>query len=325
MTFLNPTSIALVGASTKTLEEAISQNKYWGAALRDSLLESHTGDIPLYLITKHESYDDLPETPDLAIVAVPNIVEEVTKIVNKGTDKIIVINTLDAFTERKLYKIVKNKAVILGPNCLGVHCDAYSTFLLGRKTTGDIGLVTQSGGIGEALLENVPNLRTVISVGNAQHYTIEDAIQSLREEPSIKRIALYSESHIPEGDDVITLMPKYNKKSIETVHNHSGLTLQKHEAINNLNDFIKILNEKVLVISNSGGWLCLYAGENPYQNATYIDTNATGCPLDAAIKMQKNYDRTIIFWNKYYDYPEEKRDTSGLLIPFEIIISCEMC
>ena len=324
MTFLNPSSIALVGASTKTLEESISQNKYWGAALRDSLLESFTGDIPLYLITKHESYDDLPEIPDLAIVAVPNIIEEVTKIVNKGTDKIIVINTLDAFTERKLYKIVKNKAKILGPNCMGVHCDAYSTFLLGRKTTGDIGLVTQSGGIGEALLENVPNLRTVISVGNAQHYRIEDAIQSLREEPNIKRIALYSESYIPEDEDIITLMPKYNKKSIEAVYNHSGLTLEKHNAINNLNDFINILNEKVLVISNSGGWLCLYAGENPYQNATYIDTNATGNPLEAAIKMQKNYDRTIIFWNKYNDYPEDRIDTSKLSIPYEIIKSCEM-
>jgi len=324
MTFLNPKSIALVGASTKTFEEVLAEGKYWGAALRDSLLQSHTEDIPLYFITKHESYTDLPETPDLAIVAVPNIIEEVTKIVNKGTDKIIVINTLDAFTERKLYKIVKNKATILGPNCLGVHCDTYSTFFLGRKTTGDIGLITQSGGIGEALLENVPNLRTVISVGSAQHYRIEDAIQSLREEPNIKRIALYSESYIPEDEDIITLMPKFNKKSIETVYNHSGLTLEKHNAINNLNDFINILNEKVLVISNSGGWLCLYAGENPYQNATYIDTNATGNPLEAAIKMQKNYDRTIIFWNKYNDYPEERIDTSKLSIPYEIIKSCEM-
>ena len=105
MTFLNPKSIALVGASTKTLEESISQNKYWGAALRDSLLESTT--VPLYLITKHESYTDLPEIPDLAIVAVPNIIEEVTKIVDKGTNKIIVINTLDNFTERKLYNCKK--------------------------------------------------------------------------------------------------------------------------------------------------------------------------------------------------------------------------
>jgi len=178
MTFFNPTSIALVGSSTKTLEEAISQNKYWGAALRDSLLESTT--VPLYLITKHESYTDLPEIPDLAIVAVPNIINEVTKIIAKGTDKIIVINTLDAFTEKKLYKIVKNKATILGPNCLGVHCDAYSTFLLNKKITGDIGLVTQSGGVGEALLENVPNLRTVISVGSAQQYTRCNTITKAR-------------------------------------------------------------------------------------------------------------------------------------------------
>tara|TARA_R110002012_G_scaffold312776_1_gene523799 strand:+ start:1480 stop:2454 length:975 start_codon:yes stop_codon:yes gene_type:complete len=324
MTFLNPTSIALVGASTKTLEEAISQNKYWGAALRDSLLESHTGDIPLYLITKHDSYNDLPETPDLAIVAVPNIIEEVTKIVNKGTDKIIVINTLDAFTERKLYKIAKNKATILGPNCLGVHCDAYSTFLLERKTTGDIGLVTQSGGIGEALLENVPNLRTVISVGSAQNYRIEDAIQSLREEPNIKRIALYSESYIPEDQDIITLMPKHNKKSVKAVYDHTGLTLEKNNAINNLDDFIKVLNEKVLVSSNSGGWLCLYAGQNPNQNMTLVDTTACGNPLTKAIEMQAGHTKAIVFFNKYDDYPEERLDASKLSIPYEIIKSSDL-
>jgi len=325
MTFLNPKSIALVGASTKTFEEVLAEGKYWGAALRDSLLQSHTEDIPLYFITKHESYTDLPETPDLAIVAVPNIIKEVTKIVNKGTDKIIVINTLDAFTERKLYKIVKNKATILGPNCLGVHCDTYSTFFLGRKTTGDIGLVTQSGGIGEALLENVPNLRTVISVGSAQHYRIEDAIQLLREEPNIKRIALYSESYIPEDEDIITLMPKYNKKSVEAVYDHTGLTLEKNNAINNLDDFIKVLNEKVLVCSNSGGWLCLYAGQNPNQNMTLVDTYATGNPLQRAIEMQSGYTRAVVFFNKYEDFKKEELDDSKLLIPHKIIKSsnCE--
>jgi len=324
MTFLNPKSIALVGASTKTFEEVLAEGKYWGAALRDSLLQSHTEDIPLYFITKHESYTDLPETPDLAIVAVPNIIKEVTKIVNKGTDKIIVINTLDAFTERKLYKIVKNKATILGPNCLGVHCDTYSTFFLGRKTTGDIGLVTQSGGIGEALLENVPNLRTVISVGSAQHYRIEDAIQLLREEPNIKRIALYSESYIPEDEDIITLMPKYNKKSVEAVYDHTGLTLEKNNAINNLDDFIKVLNEKVLVCSNSGGWLCLYAGQNPNQNMTLIDTSACGNPLTKAIEMQAGYTKAIVFFNKYDDYPEERLDASKLSIPYKIIKSSNL-
>jgi len=322
MTFLNPTSIALVGASTKTFEKAISEGGYWGASLRDSLLESTT--VPLYLITKHDSYNDLRETPDLAIVAVPNIIEEVTKIVNKGTDKIIVINTLDNFTERKLYKIVKNKATILGPNCLGVHCDSYSTFLLERKTTGDIGLVTQSGGVGEALLENVPNLRTVISVGSAQHYTIEDAIQSLREEPNIKRIALYSESYIPEDEDIITLMPKYSKASVEAVYDHTGLTLEKNNAINNLDDFIKVLNERVLVCSNSGGWLCLYAGQNPHQDMTLIDTYGTGNPLQKAIEMQSNYTRAVIFFNKYEEFRKEQLDESKLLIPYEIIKSSEL-
>ena len=322
MTFLNPTSIALVGASTKTFEEAISEGGYWGASLRDSLLESTT--VPLYLITKHDSYENLPEAPDLAIVAVPNIIEEVTKIIAKGTDKIIVINTLDGFTEKKLYKIVRNKAMILGPNCLGVHCDKYSTFFIKRKVIGDIGLVTQSGGIGEALLENVPNLRTVISIGSGQLYTIEDAIKSLRKEPNIKRIAVYSESYMPEDEDVITLMPKHNIRSLEAVYAHTGLILENNNAINNLNDFINILNEKVLVVSNSGGWLCLYAGQNPHQDMTLIDTYGTGNPLQKAIEMQSDYTRAVIFFNKYEDFRKEQLDESKLLIPYEIIKSSEL-
>ena len=32
----------------------------------------------------------------------------------------------------------------------------------------------------------------------------------------------------------------------------------------------------------------------------------------------------LMYLIEYYDYPEEKRETSNLLIPFEIIISCEM-
>ena len=208
MTFLNPSSVALVGASSKTVEEAVKEGKYWGAALKQSLI--NTCKVPLYLIGKNDKYLDLPETPDLAILCVPNIIEEVSNVLEKGTKHIIVINNLDIKTENKLIDLVKNRATLLGPNCMGVHCDTYSTFLLEKETKGDIGLITQSGGIGEAVCDNVENIRTVISLGNSRMIDIDDAVAMLKQDKNIKRIALYSETTRAKDRDVITLMPDFN-------------------------------------------------------------------------------------------------------------------
>ena len=51
-----------------------------------------------------------------------------------------------------------------------------------------------------------------------------------------------SNNDIIIDEDVITLMPKHNKKSVKAVYDHTGLTLEKNNAINDLDNFIKILN-----------------------------------------------------------------------------------
>ena len=236
MTFLNPKSVALLGASSKTVDEAVDQGSYWGAALKKSLLD--TCKVPLYLVGKNDKYLELSEVPDLAIICVPNILEEIINVLEKGTKHIIVINSLEKDVEKQLYELTDNKAKLIGPNCMGIHCDTYSTFLLNKETKGDIGLITQSGGIGEAVCDTVDDVRTVISLGSAEKTTIDDAVEMLKADKNIKRIALYSESYTAKDKNVITMMPKFNRKSIEAVKQHSRQRLWcRTEVINNLKEF----------------------------------------------------------------------------------------
>ena len=324
MTFLNPKSVALLGSSSKTVDEAMKEGKYWGAALTESL--NNSCKVPLYLVGKNDKYLDLPETPDLAILCVPNILEEVSNVLKKGTKYIIVINNLETDVEKQLYELTDNKAKLLGPNCMGIHCDTYSTFLLNKETKGDIGFITQSGGIGEAVCDSVDDIRTVISIGRAKKTTINDAVKMLKTDKNIKRIALYSESYKAKDKNVITMMPKFNCKSIEAVKQHSKQKLWcKSNVINNLEEFINVLNrKKMLVVSNSGGWLCLYAGEHPYQNATLIDTHAEGYPVKEVVKLQNNYDEAVLFINKFEKFRPENVDVSKITIPYTLIKSSEL-
>ena len=302
----------------------MKEGKYWGAALTESL--NNSCKVPLYLVGKNDKYLDLPETPDLAILCVPNILEEVSNVLKKGTKYIIVINNLETDVEKQLYELTDNKAKLLGPNCMGIHCDTYSTFLLNKETKGDIGFITQSGGIGEAVCDSVDDIRTVISIGRAEKTTINDAVKMLKTDKNIKRIALYSESYKAKDKNVITMMPKFNCKSIEAVKQHSKQKLWcKSNVINNLEEFINVLNrKKMLVVSNSGGWLCLYAGEHPYQNATLIDTHAEGYPVKEVVKLQNNYDEAVLFINKFEKFRPENVDVSKINIPYTLIKSSSL-
>jgi hypothetical protein len=166
----------------------------------------------------------------------------------------------------------------------------------------------------------------VISLGSAEKTTIDDAVEMLKADKNIKRIALYSESYTAQDKNVITMMPKFNRKSIEAVKQHSRQRLWcRTEVINNLKEFINVLNRKrILVVSNSGGWLCLYAGEHPYENATLIDTHAEGYPVKEVIKLQNNYDEAILFINKFKEFRPENVDVSKITIPYTLIKSSEL-
>ncbi|MDE1826291.1 MAG: acetate--CoA ligase family protein [Thaumarchaeota archaeon] len=210
--FLSPKSIAIIGASDK--EGSV------GRAITSNILKGYTGKIFPISPTRETVFDkkayksvlDVPDPIDLAVVVTKNdvvipVIEECGK---KGIRGAIVITAgfkeVDeegAKLERKLAEISKQYNIrIIGPNCLGVMNLApqtmmNSTFLKVTPKSGGIALVSQSGAICAALVEDASaqgiGFSAVISMGNKVDLNEVDMLKMLAEHDQTKVIVMYLE------------------------------------------------------------------------------------------------------------------------------------
>ncbi len=210
--FLSPKSIAIVGASDK--EGSV------GRAITSNILKGYTGKIfpispnreTVFDKKAYKSVLDVPEEIDLALVVtkndiVPLVLEECGK---KGIKGAIVITAgfkevgeEGAKLEQKLAAISKQYNIrIIGPNCLGVMNLApqtmmNSTFLKVTPKSGGIALVSQSGAICAALVEDASaqgiGFSAVISMGNKVDLNEVDMLKMLAEHDQTKVIVMYLE------------------------------------------------------------------------------------------------------------------------------------
>ncbi|TSA18979.1 MAG: CoA-binding protein [Nitrosopumilales archaeon] len=210
--FLSPKSIAIVGASDK--EGSV------GCAITSNILKGYTGKIFPISLTRETVFDkkayksvlDVPEEIDLAVVitkndVVPSVLEECGKKKLKGVIIITAgfkeVNEEGATLERRLGKIAKQYNLrIIGPNCLGVMNLApqtmmNSTFLKVTPKSGEIALVSQSGAICAALVEDASaqgiGFSAVISMGNKVDLNEVDILKMLAEHEQTKVIVMYLE------------------------------------------------------------------------------------------------------------------------------------
>lgn len=210
--FLSPKSIAIIGASDK--EGSI------GRAITSNILKGYTGKIFPISPTRETVFDkkayksvlDVPEEIDLAVVVtkndvVPAVLEECGKKRLKGVIVITAgfkeVNEEGAALERRLGEIAKQYNLrIIGPNCLGVMNLApqtmmNSTFLKVTPKSGEIALVSQSGAICAALVEDASaqgiGFSAVISMGNKVDLNEVDMLKMLAEHEQTKVIVMYLE------------------------------------------------------------------------------------------------------------------------------------
>ncbi|HEX5457945.1 MAG TPA: 4-hydroxybutyrate--CoA ligase [Candidatus Nitrosotalea sp.] len=210
--FLSPKSIAIIGASDK--EGSV------GRAITSNILKGYTGKILPISPTRETVFDkkayksvlDVPEEIDLAVVVtkndvVPAVLEECGKKKIKGAIVITAgfkeVNEEGAKLERKLAEIAKQYNIkIIGPNCLGVMNLApqtmmNSTFLKVTPKSGGIALVSQSGAICAALVEDASaqgiGFSSVISMGNKVDLNEVDILKMLAEHDQTKVIVMYLE------------------------------------------------------------------------------------------------------------------------------------
>jgi 4-hydroxybutyryl-CoA synthetase (ADP-forming) len=210
--FLSPKSIAIIGASDK--EGSV------GRAITSNIMKGYTGKIFPISPTRDTVFDkkayksvlEVSEEIDLAVVitkndVVPSVLEECGKKKLKGVIVITAgfkeVNEEGAALERKLAEIAKQYNLrIIGPNCLGVMNLApetmmNSTFLKVTPKSGGIALVSQSGAICAALVEDASaqgiGFSAVISMGNKVDMNEVDILQMLAEHDQTKVIVMYLE------------------------------------------------------------------------------------------------------------------------------------
>ena len=212
---LAPRSVAVLGASsdpTRISGRPIAYMKSQG--FQGALYPINPNRTEVQGIKAYASINDLPEVPDVAIVAVASEVAApaVIDLAKRGV-KAVVMFTAGFAEMDDAGAVVQDKMVadaraygmrILGPNCLGVfdarrsyYATFSSSFDSGWPVLGRIGIASQSGAYGTHLYTLARNrgigASLCVMTGNEGDVTVGECIGWLAESPEVDVIAVYAE------------------------------------------------------------------------------------------------------------------------------------
>jgi acetate---CoA ligase (ADP-forming) len=212
--FLRPRSVAVIGASRR-------RRSVGGQILRNVLCGGFTGTV--YPVNSHArtvqgrraygAIGDVPEPVELAVLAVPAAhVNDVARACGTaGVRALLVISAGFAETgapgverQRELLRICRESGMrLIGPNCLGVFNTApdvrlNATFAERAPLPGRVGFLSQSGGLGIAIVEAADRLgfglSSFVSVGNKGDISGNDLLEYWEHDPDTDVLLLYLES-----------------------------------------------------------------------------------------------------------------------------------
>jgi acetate---CoA ligase (ADP-forming) len=211
---LSPRSVVVVGASRR-------RGTVGGELLHNIVKAGFTGSLyavnehggSIHGITAYRSVSDLPAPVDLAVIVVPapRVVAVARECVAAGARALVVISA--GFAEvggegverqHELLEVCRASGVrLVGPNCLGVlntqpGVALNATFVPRQATPGTIAFLSQSGGLGIAIIEAAARLgvglSSFVSVGNKADLSSNDFLQYWEQDPATSVALLYLES-----------------------------------------------------------------------------------------------------------------------------------
>ncbi len=210
-----PRSVAVLGASsdpTRISGRPIAYMKAQG--FQGALYPINPNRTEVQGLKAYPSVAALPETPDVAIVAVAAEIAEnsITELAERGVKAAVMFTAgfaeMDEAGEAAQNRMVaaarKHDMRILGPNCLGVfdartayYATFSSSFDSGWPVPGRIGIASQSGAYGTHLYTLARNrgigASLCIMTGNEADVTVGECIGWLAENPEVDVIAVYAE------------------------------------------------------------------------------------------------------------------------------------
>ncbi|WP_285732752.1 GNAT family N-acetyltransferase [Nocardiopsis sp. ATB16-24] len=186
---LRPRSVVVVGGTRRAvsignaLVRSIVYNGFTGPTYAVHPQASSVTDIPVY-----HSVADLPEAPDLAVVAVPPdaVVSVARSCGERGTGVLVVISDLGPDTGQEVLAVCRETGMrLVGPGSIGVVCTEpgvrlQATFAAHAPAAGRAGIVVQSGGVGLTLFDHLTRLEvgvsSFLSVGDRRDVSSNDML-----------------------------------------------------------------------------------------------------------------------------------------------------
>ncbi|HXZ87173.1 MAG TPA: GNAT family N-acetyltransferase [Candidatus Binataceae bacterium] len=211
---LRPRAVAVIGASRDT-------GKIGGAVLANLLRGGFSGAIypvnhaaaEVQGLRSYPAISAIGAPVDLAVVAVPAaaVAHELGECARAGVHAAVVLTAGFAeagesgrAAERQLFELVRGSGMrMVGPNCMGViNMDPAvrlnATFAPVEPPSGNIGMFSQSGALGIAILEHLRRrnlgLSTFVSGGNRADVSNNDLMAYWADDPNTAVIMLYLES-----------------------------------------------------------------------------------------------------------------------------------
>ncbi len=229
--FLFPKSVSIIGASR-------SPTKFGNLFLRAFQANQFEGNIfpvnpvadEISGLKSYKSILDIKESVDLAIITThPNQnIQTVKECIEKGIEAIIIFSAGYAEIgeegkkrEKELLSLIKGKARVLGPNCIGVHSapGKVSAFpATSFDLNADVAVLSQSGFLTSLITRIFPlrgaHVSYAVSMGNSIDLNICDFLEYFSEEENTKYIVMYLEG-VSEPDRFKNILKElYGKKNI---------------------------------------------------------------------------------------------------------------
>ena len=211
---LFPKSVAVIGASTKPgtigylLFRCLMENRFSGVVYPINPKAQAVQSVRAY-----PSVLDVPGDVDLAVIAVPAplVARVADECGRKGVRSLVVIS--DGFKERgpegarrerELRDVTLGHGMrLVGPNCMGIMntdtaVNLNASFSQVYPPPGNVAFLSQSGGLGLAILDYAKNLNmgisSFLSVGNRADISANDLLQFWEQDQATRVILLYLES-----------------------------------------------------------------------------------------------------------------------------------
>jgi acetyltransferase len=209
-----PRSVAVIGASRKkqTIGHEILSN-LMDSEFNGAVYPVNPTASSVHSIKSYARLADIPGPVDLAVVVVPKdlVLRVVRECGKKGVKGLIVITAgfkevgaEGAAAEEQLAELVYKYGMrMVGPNCMGVintepDVRLNATFAAAVPIRGNVGFVSQSGALGEAIIADAAQaglgIAMFVSVGNKGDVSGNDLLEYWENNRDIGAILMYLES-----------------------------------------------------------------------------------------------------------------------------------